>query len=137
MKFVNSIDSITEDWLIEVEKSPVESNRTRDRAKAIRLSANGFNINQLSVIFGATRKTISTWINNWERYAFDSLIEVPRIGRKPIIDPSEYDKVIQIVKKEPRQIKKALVEINNKLGKSISLKTLKRILKKRLFWGQS
>ncbi len=136
MKFVNSIDSITQEWLLEVENSRVESNRTRNRAKAIRLSGSGFSINQLSDICCATRKTVAGWIDNWERFSFDSLIELPRTGRKPIIDPSEFDEVIKIVKKEPRQVKIALVEIESKLGKTISLKTLKRIIKKKCIGGE-
>jgi len=52
-------------------------------------------------------------------------------GRKTIIEPSEYDEVFEIVDQNPIQLKNALSEIQQKLGKTICLQTLKRIIRKK------
>jgi transposase len=77
-----------------------------------------------------TQETVSKWIDGWEKYQFDSLIDKPRPGRTPLIPGEEYAEIIDIVKKNPRQLKTAIIEIEEKFGKKISIKTLKRIIKK-------
>ena len=129
-KFVSPLSALTLQWLLLVESSTEESKRTRLRAQAIRLSDAQYDINEISKICHSTRKTVSGWIDEWERHGFDSLIEKPRPGRKPIISEDEHDKVIDIVKENPKQIKAAIGKIEEMLGKTVSVKTLKRIIKK-------
>ncbi|WP_245531938.1 helix-turn-helix domain-containing protein [Desulfobacter postgatei] len=59
------------------------------------------------------------------KYQFDSLIDKPRSGRTPLIHSEMHDEVIDIVKKNPRQLKSAITEIQEKFGKKVSVKTLK------------
>lgn len=77
-----------------------------------------------------TQETVSKWIDGWEKYQFDSLIDKPRPGRTPLIPVEKHDEIIDIVKKNPRQLKSAITEIEEKFGEKISVKTLKRIIKK-------
>ncbi|WP_249060763.1 helix-turn-helix domain-containing protein, partial [Desulfobacter hydrogenophilus] len=77
-----------------------------------------------------TQETVSKWIDGWGKYQFDSLIDKPRPGRTPLIPGDKHDEVIDIVKKNPRQLKSAITEIEGTFGKKISVKTLKRIIKK-------
>lgn len=131
MRFLEPIDSETENWLKIIENSSEESNMTRNRALAIRLSCNKFQVKQIATICNITMETVYTWFNNWEKDGFDSLLVVPGQGRKKLIDPSEYDEVLKIVDKNPKQLKIALAEIEKRMGKTISIYTLKRIIRKK------
>lgn len=129
-KFVSPIEPLALKWLSLIEFSDEESNRTKLRAQAIRLSSSGYSINQISQICLTTQETISKWIAGWEKYQFDSLIDKLRPGRTRLIPGEKHDEIIDIVKKTPKQLKTAITEIEEKFGKKISVKTLKRIIKK-------
>ncbi len=58
------------------------------------------------------------------------LLEKPRGGRKPLLSMDKHEQIIDIVKENPKQIKTAINTINEMFGKTISVKTLKRIIKK-------
>jgi len=133
-KFISPIEPLALKWLSLIEFSDEESNRTKLRAQAIRLSNSGYSISQISQICLTTQETVSKWIDGWEKYQFDSLIDKPRSGRTPLIHSEMHDEVIDIVKKNPRQLKSAITEIQEKFGKKVSVKTLKRIIKKKLRW---
>jgi len=129
-KFIFPLSPLKLEWLLNIEHSPLESKLTQTRAQAIRLSHLRYSINDISQICGATRKTVSGWLDKWETDAFDSLTEVPRSGRPLIIQKSDHPEVIEIVKENPRQTKSALKKIEDRFKKTISQKTLKRIIKK-------
>ena len=129
-KFVSPIKPLALKWLSIVEFSEEESKRTKLRAQAIRLSNSGYCINQISQICQATPKTISKWISVWEKHQFESLIDKPRPGRTLLIPKDRHDEVIDIVKENPKQLKSAIGKIEEVFGEKISVKTLKRIIKK-------
>ena len=129
-KFVSPLTPLTLQWLSLVEFSTDETKRTKMRAQAIRLSNAKYSINEIVKICQSTRKTVSGWISQWERHGLDSLIEKKRPGRKPIIPADRHNEVIDIVKENPKQIKTAINKIEEIFGKTISVKTLKRIVKK-------
>ena len=136
-KFVSPLSPLQLEWLLTIENSPLESRLTRTRAQGIRLSHLHYSINDISQICRATRKTVSGWIHHWETDEFDSLLEAPRNGRPLIIQQSDHAEIIDIVKETPRQTKSALQKIKDKFNKTISQKTLKRIIKKKLHWGRA
>ena len=129
-KFVSSLEPLTLKWLSIIEFSEEESKRTRLRAQAIRLSNSGYNINQIVQICRAAPKTVSKWISEWEKHQFDSLIDNLRPGRTPLIPEDRHSEVIDIVKENPKQLKSAISTIEAVFGETISVKTLKRIIKK-------
>ena len=129
-KFVSSLCSLTIQWLSWIQFSNEESKRTKLRAQAILLSNTKHSINEISNICQSTRKTAAGWINAWERDGFDSLLEKARAGRTPILSVDKHEQIIDIVKENPKQIKTAINTINEMFGKTISVKTLKRIIKK-------
>jgi len=86
MKFVRPPDEITEQQLKIIENSGCESSRTRNRAKAVRLSSKGFKIDDIAAVCDVCRLTVSTWIDNWDEYSFQSPVEAPGRGRKPLAD---------------------------------------------------
>jgi transposase len=129
-KFVSSLCSLTIQWLSWIQFSNEESKRTKLRAQAILLSNTKHSINDISNICQSTRKTVAGWINAWERDGLDSLLEKPRAGRTPLLSVDKHEQIIDIVKENPKQIKTAINTINEMFGKTISVKTLKRIIKK-------
>lgn len=129
-KFVSSLEPLTLKWLSIIEFSEEESKRTKLRAQAIRLSNSGYNINQIVQICQAAPKTVSKWISEWEKHQFDSLIDNLRPGRTPLIPEDRHSEVIDIVKENPKQLKSAISTIEAVFGETISVKTLKRIIKK-------
>jgi len=129
-KFVSPLTVLTLQWLSLVESSNEETKRTKTRAQAIRLSNYKYSINEIAEICHSARRTVSGWISQWDKDRFDSLIEQRRPGRNPIIPPEMHDEVINIIKENPKQIKTAINKIKETFGKTISAKTLKRIIKK-------
>ena len=129
-KFIVSLSHLEHEWLSTIESSTSESKRTRARAQAIRLSSSGFCIQQITEICQATRKTVSKWLDDWERQGFDSLLESPRSGRPKILSEQEEQQAIELVKESPRQSKQAFVKMQEKSGKTFCFRTFKRVLKK-------
>lgn len=133
MKFVSKLSELSKSWLVIIKNSSIESNRTRTRAHAVILSSEGFSIKEIMKICDATHKTISGWIDDWEKRDFDSLLDVPHTGRLSKIKTNQEAEVIKLVEKNPRQLNCVLEEIKQVLGICISKTTLKRFLKKRFF----
>jgi transposase len=100
------------------------------------LSDTGHNINEITKICQATRRTVSGWIDEWEKHEFDSLTDKPRPGRKPILSEDKHGEIIDIVKENPKQLKRAISKIEETFGERISVKTLKRIIKKNFTGGE-
>ena len=131
MRFLQANDSETVKWLKIIENSSEESNMTRNRALAIRLSFDKFQVKQIAAICDVTMETVYTWFDNWEKDGVDSLLVAPGQGRKTLIKPSEHDEVLKIVDENPKQLKTALAKIEERMGKTISIYTLKRIIRKK------
>ncbi len=102
-----------------LEQSSVESDMTRNRARAVRLSFDKFSVKDIAKIYNVTMETVYTWFNNWEERCFESLLRIPDQGRKTEIDESEIDQVFEIVDENPKQLKTALPKIEEALGKKL------------------
>ena len=131
MRFLEQKNAEVRKWIEIIEKSSIESDMTRNRARAVRLSFDKFSIKEIAKICNVTIETVSTWFNNWEEHGFDSLLRNPGQGRKPICDESELEQIFEIVDENPKQLKTALPKIEKALGKKISIHTLKRITRKK------
>lgn len=103
---------------------------TRIRANSILLSNQGISSQVIANIHSLCRQTISIWINNWETKGFCGLIDKKERGRRSILSTAEEIEVINIIKKTPRSLKQALVEIKKCWDIKLSIKTLKRFCKK-------
>ena len=75
------------------------------------------------------RQSVASWLNAWEEQGLCGLIEKPRSGRPKHLDEAEIERVLRLVKDEPRSIKKALSLLEEQTGKKISTKTLKGLCK--------
>jgi transposase len=105
----------------------------RSRCNMILLSNQGYDMVEIASLEGVTRQTVAHWLNRYESGGIASLHTAKGRGRPPIVrhDNKEViNKIEQLVEQYPQKIDQALVEIEAYTGKSMSKKTLQRILKK-------
>jgi transposase len=79
-------------------------NRVRKRAHAIRLSALGYSITQISEILGCNRQSIHNWFDAFESQGCQGLFEKHRSGRPPTATPDYRGKLVEVIKANPRDI---------------------------------
>lgn len=70
-------------------------------------------------------------MRKYESGGIDELLDKPKSGRPPILTKADENKIEKFIKAEPRQLKSVLAKIGEKLGKTISIDTLKRVLKSK------
>src|SRR5688572_1957042 len=82
------------------------SSRVRMRAHSILLSNREYSIDEIADIYEVDRDTVSIWINNWEQIGHESLVDLPKSGRPPVLNEKEQEQAKELVKQEPRSIKR-------------------------------
>lgn len=127
VKFVSPLDVNQQNELKSLMKNSSKP-RIRQRAHGILLSSEGFPIDEIAKICGADRDTISSWIDKWEQFGFESLADKTREESPCILNDSEKQLVIELVKEEPRSIPTILAKVLDITGKSVSEYTIKRYL---------
>ena len=109
--------------------------RTRIRAHGILLSSKGFSIANISKFYEVNRDSTSRWLDSWENEGLVGLFDDKKSGRPPKLNEEEQKKVFDYVNEEPRSVKQAVAKIEREHNKIVSVKTVKRILKKgRMIW---
>lgn len=103
--------------------------QVRARAHCILLINSKYKLEELIAIFGASRKTIYNWRNNWSEYKLVGLYNRKGRGRKKIFSKQQEPKIKQWAKQSPRNLKKVLEKIKEEWGIVTSKDTVKRILK--------
>lgn len=129
MKYVSPL---TEDEMRELEelrKSGLTP-RIRDRAHCVLLSAKGYKIDRIADIFGADRRTVSSWIDSWEESGFHGLPDSPRGGRPPKLTEEEKRIAEELIKENPRSLKAVITKLAETTGKTVSIDTVRRLAKK-------
>ncbi len=106
------------------------SARVRMRAQSILLSSKGYSIDEIADIADVYRNAVSSWIENWEKQGFESLHDKPRSGAPSKLTESEIETVKKIINEYPRSLKMIIANTSEQLGKTVSISTLKRIIKK-------
>lgn len=104
--------------------------RCRQRAHAVILSSEGFSIPEIIKVLPVRRNAVSEWIDKWEKHGLIGLYDAPRSGRPPIYDDEEIEAFKKLVDDEPRKIRPAHAELQERTGKNSSHETAKRALKK-------
>lgn len=102
---------------------------TRQRAHSVLLNHAGRSVREIATILGVHRQSVARWLKSWEKRGLCGLIEKPRSGRPKHLEEAEIERVLALVKDEPRSIKKALSLLEETTGKTISPKTLKGLCK--------
>ena len=131
MKYVSSFIEAIRQTLHEMYLNHPKP-RCRQRAQAILLNAEGFNIPKLVEIFPVRRNAISDWIDRWEKYGLMGLYDLPCSGRTPIYNAQEVERLKAITDEEPRKIKRTQAKMEEETGKKASIFTIKRALKKSM-----
>lgn len=104
----------------------------RRKCQSILLSSDNKTIEDLSQLYGVTKRTVSSWFNAWESEGIKGLKLKPGQGRKPKLNRSDKDQVKAIkvlIENEPKNLKQVVVQIKSDFGIDLSKKTLKRFLK--------
>ena len=128
------IENLTETDIESLQKGFKEgkSHRFRNRCKAILLSCQGYDTNQLCEIFEVGLLSIYRWMDKWENEGIAGLVDKKGRGRNPILTTAKKDRVQtveQAIEKSPKNLNKVLAEIKEELGVDLSKLTLKRFLK--------
>jgi transposase len=129
LKFVQPLSETVKQQLHEIYRSN-PSFKTRQRAHALLLSADGYTITQMQAIFHVDRDTLSTWIDRFNKKGIDGLDDLPRSGRPPIYTAEEIAFLKSKISEEDQQIKQAQAALEERTQKSSCTETLKRMLKK-------
>jgi transposase len=125
---VEDLNPETEKMLRRIQRES-RHHQVRQRAHCILLSFEGFSIEQLVKIFQVSRKTIYNWINAWLDNRLVGLYNQPGRGRKQTFTPEQKEQIKQWAKQTPKNLKRVLAQIKKHWGITVSLDTIRRILK--------
>jgi transposase len=115
-KFVEELTDEQKSMLQAIMKSDA-GQRKRMRAHAVLLSARRFSIDQIAAIYEIDRDRVSQWLQWWKELEFDGLADDVRAGRPPKLSLAEQTQALEIVREEPRSIRRAVAEIDRRLKK--------------------
>lgn len=131
-KFVKTLSDQDCQKLLENYQTAINF-RVRNRSNAILLSFEKYPVEEIAQICRVHRTTICIWIDKWN--AHQRLEDKERSGRPPTLNVEEQAKAIEIGLKNPKFPHRGLGEIERATGKEISQATLKRMLKKKIIYG--
>lgn len=91
MKSIKFVSTLAKKDIVNLEYTVHNSlsHRIRSRAHSILLSAKGFIIKEIVDIIQVDRKTVSSWIDRWEQFGHDGLLDLQRPGRPPKLTKQE------------------------------------------------
>jgi transposase len=110
------------------ENSP--SVQVRKRAHSILLSSEKYSIDNISNILDAHRDSVSSWLHAWESRGIVGLFDKSRSGAPSRCDEADTELVEQLLKIYPQSPKTILAKFIENTRKTISMSTLRRIIKK-------
>lgn len=109
-----------------------KSHLFRRKCQCILLSEERTSVQELSLLYGVGTRSIYSWFNLWESEGLEGLKLKPGRGRKPILDTKKSEQVSVVktlIKNEPKNLNRVIVQVKSELGIDLSKKTLKRFLK--------
>jgi transposase len=128
MRYIKKLTEKEIESLSELVKNSKNNYQEKIRANCILLSNKDYSISELSDIFNSKNRSIYNWFNSWEEEGINGLYDKKGRGRKKIYSKEEEVIIIKLIENNPRDIKQVLIEINDKLNKTSSKDTIKRIL---------
>ena len=131
MKYVNRLCDAEIETLRDMHRYHPSSS-TRIRAHSLLLSNQGTSIPTIARMYQVDRRTVSSWIDRWHAHGLVGLYQQPGAGRPPILTAQEESKVQHYLEKYPQDLKRVVYELEQETDKRVSLKTIKRIIKKTL-----
>ena len=107
----------------------------RQRCHYILLSDQGMRAQEIATIYQVCRQVITKWFDRYENRGISGLHTAKGKGRPAIIridNEAEITKIEELVEKNPQNLNPVLAALKEELGKSMSKRTLQRILKKKV-----
>ena len=111
-----------------------DSSTFRTRCHYIVLSHQGKTISEIMDFYQVSRQLVIRWFNRYEKEGIAGLRTAKCQGRPPIFridNEEEMNRVESLVESSPQSLKVVVSQLEEQLGKSMSVKTLKRLLKKK------
>lgn len=106
--------------------------RVRERAQIIELSNKEKSIDEIVKIVGRTRKTVSVWLNQYEKYGITGLFDEDRSGRNPKVKDPIKNRIFEIAEADFTCTSGYITEIvEEEFGIKLHPDTIKYHLKKR------
>jgi len=121
-------------WLEKGRKTGKKST-FRQRCHYILLSDQGKEVQEIADIYQVTRQSITGWYNRFETHGISGLHTKQGTGRPAIIrvdNEPEVTRIEELVEQNAQNLKPVLTAIAKEFGKTISKRTLQRILKKKM-----
>ena len=134
MKFVTPLSNPEIQTLLDMQRFHF-SRRARMRAHGIVLSHQGYSIKDIAAVYQISRYAVSAWIDRWQRSGLVGLYDRPRSGRPMRLSPAEQQQVEQYVQEHPRELKRVVQRLEQDTHKRVSIKTIKRLIKKNAMCG--
>lgn len=110
--------------------------REQQRIHCIILSSKKYRMDQLSDIFEVDRDTVGRWFDWWEEEGYEGLKDDPKSGRPRSLTEEESTEVIRLVQENPRQLRRVIPSIEERFGKNVSSRTVKRTVKRGASGGK-
>lgn len=134
MIFIREINSLSAKLLERIYHQS-RHHQVRQRAHCLILANQGVKIEELMKIFQVSSKTIYNWFDRWESDSMLGLYNKSGRGCKPKFNPQQEEKIKELIKQEPRQLKQVLQKVKEEWGIKTSKKTIQRILKRlKMSW---
>ena len=128
MPFHRPIPSETQHLLARIYRYS-RNRRASQRAHCLLLRSQGKKNTELRTIFLVSEKTLYNWFNGWDERGLLSLYDRRGRGRKAKLTDEQKAQVKQWVDDSPRQLKPVIKKIKATWNISVSIDTLKRVLK--------
>lgn len=87
------------------------------RLHAILLVAQGMSCPEVAKLLGDGKRTVEYWVNNFEKHGLAGLVDGPRLGRKPKLNPDQLAEIEKAIRLPPSEF-----SLNSNLwdGKTLS-----------------
>lgn len=127
MRFIKGLTQETIKMLERIYKHS-KYQQVRQRAQCIKLSYDGYTINNLTQIFKVSRLTITNWFNSWDMLMLAGLYDQKGRGRKPKLNDEQKKQIKKWVKEHSKNLDLVRKKVNSQWGIDVSKDTIKRIL---------
>lgn len=110
----------------------------RQRCHYILLSDQGHKIKDIVATYRICRQSVAKWFDKYESLGIKGLMTKEGQGNKPILrldNETHVQMVKKLVERHPQNLDPVLTDLEAKLGKSLSRRTLTRFLKKLAIAG--
>jgi transposase len=133
MKYVNPLSDAEIETLQQMHAHH-PSRRARMRAHSLLLSHQRYSIPHIARIYQVDERRVSAWMERWQAWGVVGLYDRPRSGRPTIFNAEEQQKVYEYLEASPKDVKKVVEAMEQKTGKRVSTKTIKRFIKHSHIW---